>query len=89
MNERDWHRTNRDEIAGLLCSGNLEAILDHYGATNVEQLARALYKSTDCGPWLSVQLHDGSWTHAGDLAGVENGNVRSLKVGSIVEGSDV
>jgi hypothetical protein len=35
-----------------------------------------------------VRRHDGTWKHAGDLAGVATGDVRSLRVGSIVEGSD-
>lgn len=88
MTERDWHRANANEAADLLCALNLQAILDHYGATNVEELGRELYKSTDCGPVLSVQLHDGRWKHTGDLASVKTGHVRGLQVGSIVEGSD-
>ena len=55
---------------------------------NVASLYRSIYKYTECGPWLSVQLHDGTWKHCDELRGIENGNVRSLMVGSIIENSD-
>ena len=68
---------------------NLEAILSDNGSDmNVAALARSLYKYTECGAYLSVQLHDGTWRNSGDLTGIENSNVRQLLVGSIVEGSD-
>ena len=88
MTEREYHRMNDAQEAGELCLANLAAILDSWGEENVERLDRALYKYTPCGPHLSVMLHDGTWKHSGDLQGIENGNVRALLVGSIVEGSD-
>lgn len=88
MTERDWHQANEAEEAGQLCLLNLQAILDYWGSENVERLGREIYRFTECGAWLSVQLHDGEWRHTGNLAGIENGNVRALLVGSIVEGSD-
>ena len=48
----------------------------------------SIYKYTECGPWLSVRLHDGTVRHCDQLQGIENGSVRALLVGSIVEGSD-
>lgn len=68
---------------------NLEAILSDNGARmDVSALDRSLYKYTECGAHLSVQLHDGTWRHSGNLTGIENDNVRQLLIGSIVEGSD-
>ena len=73
----------------MLFRSNLEAILSDNGSEmTVSALDRSLYKYTDCGAHLSVQLHDGTWRHSGNLLGIENGNVRQLLVGSIVEGSD-
>ena len=86
--ERDLHRSEDDREAGERILANLKAILDCWGAKSVHELGRYLYKHTDCGPHLSVRLHDGEWRHSGSLVGIENGAVRALRVGSIVEGSD-
>lgn len=88
MNEQDWHREQRDEEAALLIDANLRAVFDLYGVDTVARLARAIYKTTDCGAWLSVKRHDGKWIHSGDLDAVFAGDVRLLRVGSTVEGSD-
>jgi hypothetical protein len=66
----------------------LQSILDEYDAENVHGLYWTIYEHTDCGPWLSVQLTDGTWKHCDDLEGVANDAVQALRVGSIVEGSD-
>lgn len=89
MNEREYQRMQRDEEAGRICLANLEAILSDNGSDmNVHALYRSIYKYTACGPWLSVVLHDGTTRHCDKLEGIENGAVRKLLVGSIVEGSD-
>lgn len=88
MNEREYHNTQEDAATGEMIAENLKAILGDYGRENVQQLGRALYKYTDAGVSLSVRLHDGTWRWCGNLAGIDNGNVRSLGVSSIVEGSD-
>ena len=88
MTVREYQQQQDDQEAGGYCLASLAAILDCWGVENVERLDRAIYKYTDCGPHLSVWLHDGGWKHSGQLQGVTNGNVRSLLVGSIVEGSD-
>lgn len=88
MNEREYHRMNDGIEGGELCAANLTAILDCWGVKNVERLDRAIYKYTPCGPHLSVLTHDGQWRHSGNLEGIENGNVRSLLIGSIIEGSE-
>lgn len=89
MNEIDYERMQEDAAIGQAIAANLEAILSENAADmTVESLDRSLYKYTECGAYLSVQLHDGTWRHSGDLTGIENSNVRQLLVGSIVEGSD-
>lgn len=89
MNEIDYYKMQEDAAAGQACADNLEAILsDNGGGMTVADLYRSIYKYTACGPWLSVQLHDGTWKHCDELDGIDNGNVRALLVGSIVEGCD-
>ncbi len=88
MNEREYDRMMQDFEAGERIAGNLAEILSYWGEENIQRLGRRVYKATAAGVHLSVRLHDGSWRHSGNLEGVGNGNVRSLKVGSIVEGSD-
>lgn len=89
MNEREYLRMQDDLEAGGIILENLEAILsDNGGGMTVADLYRSIYKYTECGPWLSVLLHDGTWRHCDQLRGIENGSVRALLVGSIVENSD-
>jgi hypothetical protein len=88
MNEREYEEMQESAAIGQMIAANLQAILDDHGATNVADLYRTLYKHTECGPWLSVQLHDGTWKHCHELRGIDNGDVRALLVGAIVEGSD-
>ena len=88
MTENEYLRWQDDMEMGGRILANLEAILQEFGEGKVHDLDRRIYKYTDCGAHLSVQLHDGTWRHSGDLFGIENGNVRQLLVGSIVENSD-
>lgn len=89
MTENEYLRWQDDMEMGGRILANLEAILaDNGSEMSVSALDRSLYKYTECGAHLSVQLHDGTWRHSGNLLGIENGNVRQLLVGSIVEGSD-
>lgn len=88
MNEIDYERMQESAAIGQAIAANLKAILDDWGVENVQQLDRTIYKRTECGAHLSVQLHDGTWRHSGDLDGIDNGNVQALLLGSIVEGSD-
>lgn len=89
MSEQEYQRHLDNIEAGGICLENLEAILSDNGSEmNVAALYRSIYKYTECGLWLSVLLHDGTWKHCDQLHGIENGNVRALLVGSIVEGSD-
>lgn len=88
MNEIDYERMQEDAAIGQAIAANLKVILDDWGVENVQQLDRTIYKRTECGAHLSVQLHDGTWRHSGNLDGIDNGNVQALLLGSIVEGSD-
>lgn len=88
MNEIEHHNMEEQAAMGECMAQALQAILDDHDAEDVKDLYRNIYKYTACGPWLSVQTHDGVWHHYSDLEGIENGNVRALQVGSIIEGSD-
>lgn len=88
MNEVQYEAQQESVAIGQAIAANLQAILDDHGDLNVRELARTIYKYTDCGPALSVQLHDGTWRFSDDLAGIDNSNVRALRVSSIVEGAD-
>lgn len=70
------------------CLVSLEAIFVSQEAENINDLYLGIYTNTDCGPWLSVELHDGSWRHCGQLKDVLSSDIRRIMVGSIVEGSD-
>jgi hypothetical protein len=88
VNEIDYERMQEDAATGQAIAANLKAILDDWNVENVAQLNRTIYKSTECGARLSVQLHDGTWRHNGNLDGIDNGNVQALLLSSIVEGGD-
>lgn len=89
MNEMEYYENEEMIGMGKHMQDCLEAILSDNGSDmTVAALYRSIYKYTECGPWLSVKLHDGTWRHCGQLEGIDNGNVRALMVGSIVEGSD-
>lgn len=89
MNEMEYYENEEMIGMGKHMQDCLEAILSDNGSDmTVAALYRSIYKNTECGPWLSVKLHDGTWRHRGQLEGIDNGNVRALMVKSIVEGSD-
>ena len=88
MNEVEYYAMQEDAATGQAIADVWQAILDDWGAEDAKTLNRAVYKGTDCGAHLSVQLHDGSWRHSGNLDDISNGNIRGYLLGSIVEGSD-
>lgn len=88
MNEIDYYEQEECAAIGQAIEASLKVLLDSFGVENVERFGRSIYRNTECGAWLSVKLHDGTWRHTGDLSGIDNGNVAALLVGSIVEGSD-
>ena len=54
------------------------------------QWGRALYKYTDCGPWTVFLTANGEFYYESDEANAEDtSNIIGIKIGSIVEGSDV
>lgn len=64
---------------------------DFVGVDNFYQLGRAIYKGTDCGPWVVARRWDGSKVYYEDKKATEIGpthKVESVIVGSIVEGYD-
>lgn len=65
---------------------------DECGHENFHEFGRCLYKYTDCGPWVVAVLMDGQEIYYDNKEAWElpmDTEVRYLKVGSIVEGSDV
>ena len=79
---------------------NLKELLDAHGCDSPWQFGRALYKYTDCGPWTVFITPDGEEVYYESkeaatkclplFASIEcTGICIGVKVGSIVEGSDV
>jgi hypothetical protein len=66
-------------------------LLKSFGSDNLYDFGRSLYKAIDCGPWTTALLRDGAEVYYGDdlPVGFDPLNVTALKIGSIVEGSDV
>ena len=65
--------------------------VDECGHESFGQFGRCLYKYTDCGPWVVAILPDGTEIYYEDQKAYElpiDTEVRALKVGSIVEGSE-
>lgn len=88
MNEIEYEEMQESAAIGQMIAENLKFILDAYDVKTVEDLYCVVYKYTDCGPWISVKLHNGTWRHCHELNGIDNNDVCALLVGSIVEGSD-
>jgi hypothetical protein len=76
-----------DIEAGGFCLSALEAILASRGVSNVAELERSVYKTTPCGPYMAFKRHSGL-VHVFGFGCVSNGDVRSILIGSVVEGSD-
>ncbi len=72
---------------------NLTEFLAAQGAETPHRAGRDLYKQTECGPWLSFILSDGSSIYYESAPAREAGAAwwaacTGVKIGSIVEGSD-
>jgi hypothetical protein len=89
MNEVEYERMQEQIAEGEHANACLDAILSDNGSDmTLPSLYRSVYKYTECGPWLSVRTWDDRTFHCGDLHKVDKDEVRYLRVGSIVEGSD-
>ena len=69
----------------------LSAYADGMHFENFAAFGRAVYKYTDCGPWVAAVLPNGNEVYYADLNGLKlkmSTRVVAVKVGSIVEGSD-
>lgn len=65
---------------------------DSCGHEHFHEFGRCLYKYTDCGPWVTAVLPDGREIYYEDKEAWElpmDTEVECLRVGSIVEGSEV
>jgi len=53
---------------------NLKDLCEYFCADGPGELSKRVYKGTDCGARISVQLPDGTWVHNGEM--VKSGAVR-------------
>ena len=88
--ERRYHDQEEAAAMGEAMAQHLEALLAFYGRDNFAQVDRALYKYTDCGAYLGLYPWegDGIWSGSQRMKEVRPGDIRSIGVGSIVEGTD-
>lgn len=94
MSPMTWeqHVMGEEQAAmGQAMAEHLQALLDHEDARDFRDLNRDLYKYTDCGAYLTLRLWDGApvWSHDTRLPTIKVGDVASIGVGSIVEGTDM
>lgn len=73
---------------------NLKELLDAHGCETPWKFGRDTYKYTDCGPWVAFGAANGKDVYYEDEAARNMGQpwidrCTGLKIGSIVEGSDV
>ena len=76
---------------GELAIRSLRQLCAYFGADTPRSLNRRVYKDTECGASISLQLQDGSWLHNGQ-AGWDTLDIKARIQGftlqTIVEGSD-
>jgi hypothetical protein len=87
----NWEQSYAAEDAaaqGAAALGCLQAIMARYEAASLPELARRVYKDTECGATLGVKTWEGGAIWGSDLAGITPGHVRALVIGAIIEGSD-
>lgn len=72
---------------------NLGNLLDRYGALSLYQFGRNLYKYTPCGPWVVFIVRDiktyDVYYESTEHHDFDFNKCEGIKIGSIVEGSDV
>ncbi len=86
-----WERHYAAEDAAAQGAAALEclrAIMACYGAASLPELARRVYKDTECGATLGVKTWEGGAVWGDALAEITPGHVRSLTLGTIIEGSE-
>ena len=66
---------------------NLQEFLAHIGGDSAYQAGRAIYKYTDCGPWITYLVEDREVYYESDEANTLTDCI-GIKMGSIVEGSE-
>jgi hypothetical protein len=93
MSPTTWseYMDNEERAAmGAAMADMVQAVLDAHHAEDFPHLDRNLYKYTDCGAALSLELWSGEMLYSGSarLAEIGPGDVRAIGVSSIVEGVD-
>ena len=66
---------------------NLHDLCHFFGVDEACELSRAVYKGTDCGASISVQIPSGKWFHNGDNWEAVR-EIKAFTIQTIVEGSD-
>jgi len=93
MSPMTWEEYSRGQDAvaeGEAMAEMIQAVLDDHDAENFARLDRNLYKYTDCGASLGLELWSDEMVWSGDprMAEIKPGDVKGIGVGSIVEGVD-
>jgi hypothetical protein len=73
---------------------NIKNLCAAHGTDNFWEFAREIYRNTGCGPWLSLVLTEGREVYSGDRGAddptqLDEPDIIGIRIGSIVEGSDV
>ncbi|HET9566039.1 MAG TPA: hypothetical protein VFP27_16435 [Mycobacterium sp.] len=71
---------------------SLAQLCDYFGAGEPRSLNRRVYKDTDCGASISIQLANGTWVHNGNPQWEfirRTTPILAFTVQTIIEGSDV
>lgn len=85
--EKERKRQKRTIPRGVRAIRNLKDLLQHFGADDVTDLNRRIYKDTSAGASISVLTPDGVWHHNGqDWSGIDE--IVAFTVQTIIEGSD-
>ena len=90
MSEIEYERQQEEAWLAQTMAEHLQALLDERDAEDFARLNRQLYKYTDCGAYLGIILWGGEpvWSHDKRLPTIRPGDVQSIGVGTIVEGTD-
>jgi hypothetical protein len=75
----DTHITSLYDLRNYFCV---------YGDSPTSLISKYIYKFTDCGAWIQIMDKDGNWVTGADLDNIKE-PILKVRIGSIVEGSDV
>ena len=90
MSWEEYERGQEMAAMGEVMASHLQALLDERGDEGFARMNRSLYRYTVCGAYLGLRLWGGEfvWSHDKRLPTIRPGDVQSIGVGTIVEGTD-